>query len=783
MDPDEYADTLAKDPDSCLNAGELEMYLKEDKFQLLDLGEHVDEINLEIYNLREAMARWVEIGFGNLALCWDEQAVKMSEHKVAYTEGRRALAAMVKAFTLAHLSEKCEGGDGTWRKECEDLIAEFKRQFDSLSANARFTEVSFLSTYRLMRSAEDPTIVIEKCIKVCIHAQDALKIAQEQLNLANHAINGSVGGGSMRSFSLSGASIAAVGRSGAPLHELEARERQHSKEKEELEQRMKEEIADLRTRFEVEMRSRENSIRSSFERHQMEMQASHEELLARKDAEVQSLLANVSNSSQRAAEAEERGISLQVEVAKRRELEDRLRAALTEAADAQTVAREFQTKFEDTLCHAQAVEARAEMEMKKSTHDVALLQAELHAAREAVTSLEQEMAHRPPVDLSSLAETLGTELRPEKGNKFQWAEIESFVRENVRRINAEAAESRVQALDVTGKLVTLEEECTRLRCQVQQKDDEVAGLERDLMAAQSIIDSNKALLKCGVGSNSSGGGDDVRVRELVDSGTTAGKSHTPIKAPSSTFQARSPRAGQTELIALSQLGGDLEKGAGGSGTALLIGNLDGSARMMQALQAQRDRYMKTARDKENELNVVKGRLDRMQEEQLTLRSDNLELYRRLRVLRVSKGDDMEENAPSKGKRRDARSVGGGGIFSTVVGERSSEAMTAPGDALDGKYTRLYESHIDPFKFEEVDRQLVISRLNILERGLAHLSRFLLQDRWARHALIVYLLLVHFFAMGYVLQILNPQLVEEVDSLAKQRFAASTFDSGEIEPDW
>ena len=70
--------------------------------------------------------------------------------------------------------------------------------------------------------------------------------------------------------------------------------------------------------------------------------------------------------------------------------------------------------------------------------------------------------------------------------------------------------------------------------------------------------------------------------------------------------------------------------------------------------------------------------------------------------------------------------------------------------------------------------MVLSRLNVFERALALVNRYVLQDRWARHALLVYLLLVHIFALTYVWQVLNPQLVEEVDAHLKAKWSAQTL---------
>ena len=63
----------------------------------------------------------------------------------------------------------------------------------------------------------------------------------------------------------------------------------------------------------------------------------------------------------------------------------------------------------------------------------------------------------------------------------------------------------------------------------------------------------------------------------------------------------------------------------------------------------------------------------------------------------------------------------------------------------------------------MDKTEIISRMNVFEQFLARTLRFFMSDKWARHALLVYLCVVHAFAIGYVLQILNPQIIGEFSS--------------------
>jgi len=177
-----------------------------------------------------------------------------------------------------------------------------------------------------------------------------------------------------------------------------------------------------------------------------------------------------------------------------------------------------------------------------------------------------------------------------------------------------------------------------------------------------------------------------------------------------------------------------------------------------------------SRDKDIELSAIKANMEKLQDDQLELRSENLELYRRIRLLRAtsSRGDSNNNNY-NNNNNNNVNNVNNGetGTPSKLRARKDSFRINQSAeteDVLDLKYNSLYEAHIDPFKFEETDRNSIISRLNFLERGLVHLARYLLLDRWARHALIFYLFMIHWFAFVYFIQILNPLLIDEIDQI-------------------
>ena len=62
----------------------------------------------------------------------------------------------------------------------------------------------------------------------------------------------------------------------------------------------------------------------------------------------------------------------------------------------------------------------------------------------------------------------------------------------------------------------------------------------------------------------------------------------------------------------------------------------------------------------------------------------------------------------------------------------------------------------------MDKHAFLHRLNVFERMLAFVMKSISQDKWARHALMVYLVLVHIFALMYVLQVMTSFFFEKSD---------------------
>ena len=311
MDPSEYEGTVPRvhDPIGINLFKDFEQLLSTQptKFVNMDLSKESDQIYITVFQIKESLQKWDEVSFNNLRLAWDEQASKIAEYKEDVAARKKNLASMIRNFTSASATESNRGDNSSIANEFSALITAFKAEFDFLTTTNRFSESTFLSTYKLMRDVPDPTEELRDCLKVCVRVQEALKNAQEQLNVAERTVQE---GGQSRN-------------SNFQLEEQVAAK--YDNQIVEMEQKFLADLASAREKINLEMRNKEHSLRGVFERQQLDLQQQCEDTLARKDLEISSLMNSLNALNQRNLESEERQGMLETEVHRRRELEERLR--------------------------------------------------------------------------------------------------------------------------------------------------------------------------------------------------------------------------------------------------------------------------------------------------------------------------------------------------------------------------------------------------------------------------------------------------------------------------
>lgn len=795
-DPSEFEGTVEKSSDA-MSAGLLEDILAaaKPKFTQCDLSRELGELHLQIFNLQQSCSLWARLSVETLKDRLDEQALKIADMKEGYVGRKKILAATMRTFSKKYFhSDAAEdlAGASELVGDCKQLVQAFKTDFDFLGEAAKFSEASFMSAYKAVHEMEDPHAVVTQCFATCIRSQDALKNAVEQLANAQALLD---------------QSAASSSQSSAPASDKVVEEMKGLREELaqllELKASMGAEIIDMKNKFEAEYRTRELGLRDLMGTQLVQIQQAHESSMAQKDAEIASLLSSLNDLKLKTVESDQRERAVECEASRRREAEDRVRSLLKECGELKADVADLRLQLESTGVKAASAEALVDKERRSHREALASSQQETRTALVKISSLEAELLKRPPVDVTALASRMGiithqsqhdedeTDGSSERENvnglsrkHLAWSDIEVLITDGVRQANSAAAESRVREMESRRALETSQADCSSLRSKLAEQSACVQTLEQDLLSSQRALEDAKALLRVDrVRPVSSAPASllaavkDEQQASLVDvldvsNRSAAGTAKaTPDQPVSIEVSSGGYKVGKIRgvSIAPAQLMAISEAAPADSATS-------SSDRLLQAVQSQRDRFMKSSQEKEQELVQLKSKLDSAQEEQMQLRSENLELYRRLRVLRAQSG-----------KQEDVEAGGGGGVGGTGGTSSSKPARgkagaggsgsVGNGDAIDSKYASLQEQSLDPFRLEELDRHSVYSKLSALERGMALVMRSLLQDRWVRHALMVYLFLVHCFALAYVMRVLNPQLIEEVDIHMKQKWSAATFKLG------
>lgn len=442
-----------------------------------------------------------------------------------------------------------------------------------------------------------------------------------------------------------------------------------------------------------------------------------------------------------------------------------MRALTIEFEDASSALVTSRHEQEELKITIESLHDRIQKEVNSASSIASAHLEETQRLQTELTLLQARLKSCPPTDLVPLMDKLGIyqrEALSEESNitSLSWDHIEKLLIQTVRKANAEVVEFRSQHAEQSAALQTTRQELENMRQELAEKCKAVVTLEQELSNAFASIEASKALLRCHKIENASRpigavvrGNGGLSISDAANASSLAALLSDDGSKTSSTYAADA---------ATKETGGGKEDSA-----------------ILRAVLDQRDRMKKSVGDKEQELLILRGQLERMQEEKNTLQHDNLELYKRLRLLRVGSATaDREEttSVTTKGTRTLSRRKGedreGGGML-RILGE----------DDLEGRYAANYEAQLDPFQLQELDRLRLLSRLNVFERSLASLVRLVMQDQWMRHAFLVYLLLVHIFAVGYVVIVLNPELDSEIAAIENPLWAAGdpeVTDGGEWE---
>lgn len=731
MDPSEFEDCVSREG-AVLHAGKLEELLHGEPttFTHLDLSKESGDIFLSIFNLQQTVDKMsAGVSLDNFVAAQDEQALKLAELKEDYVKRRKVLTGKVKAYTAGFLEVR-DPQKLTVDHALEmidrssELVDNFKKEFDNLSHLSKFSEGAFLTLYKRVREMPDLVQLVRQALQACLRLNEVLKRAQDQLNVAQKLL------------AVEEETDASRQPAGKLVAEIEAMRQKFEAEREEARQLALSQLVDLKTSFEVEQRNREVALNSKYEQQLLDAQHRTDSLLASKEAYIGGLLASLQDYQQRALVFEERGRVLEQEDTKRKVAEDKLREALVTNADLASALDKSRSDAAVLAATLQDVQATVQVERESTAATLGALREELHSLQERMRHTQAELERRPPIDLEGLAGRIGYALG-EEGTENSWSAVETFICDTMRKQGSELIALRVRDAEMSRQLERTSKLSDDLATKLAARENEAQELEREIAVAQQ---ANRSARQAAITATPTS-------RARAPAADSASHDETPSDPWSLPFDLEADSGDTHKLISPTL-------------------SSKGDESITQVLQNQRDRYMRSAQTMQGEVTQLRNKLERLQEEQTQLRNENLELYRRLRVLRLKNG-----GPPSEVRSRRSVDMRGGETDDWSTGTGGGGGYQ---DALDSKYLALYEEELSPFHVEEMDKQQVLSKMRIVDRVLAYLLRYAMLDSWTRQAFLCYMVLVHIFALIYCFKVLNPELAGEVDAHLKARWSEETL---------
>jgi hypothetical protein len=735
------------------------------------------EFNVELMSMRKALETWQDVGLDKLTEEMDTQATKVTELKTEYIRRRKALAAKVKQFMKTHLPADSKEGFTAMQSDMQDVVDTFKEEFDRLGFMNRYSEAAFLGVYKTMRNANDPVVVMEGAIKLCVSAKDALTRAE--------ALLGEDLGVSSPTPAVDPMDIERI--EAAASEQLLAAE------------------AELRTQYIMRERQRENELRSIFERDKLEIQSQMDRKLARKEQELSQVMATLAEQQQQHGLGKEQSVLLETEMEKRREIEEQVRSLMSDLTECRARLQQAEAKNEEFA--TKETTAKTELDLCKATaakREVRLTE-ELKKLRTSLQAAEEELERRPPLSLDSFVEKVGLMLRRssemaeqrrtdsnDKGKRRQsepkpislkhnsWEEIEGIIVDSILRSSSAATEAHLKQREAVRALEEASVETASLRLALSQQQQMVQSLENDLLGAQKAAEVNAAALRLIQGETPTGRMEPIPAERTMDSLIDLIDSKQ-SELPSIGSPVPRPNKGMSlGSVSLSDNGLDPTP-VKLSPSVPIASDPTGNQMLLQTMQSQRDRLLRKVKEQDGLNSSMRSQVDRLIGDAARLKDDNLELYRRLRLARAAvrsgggvgsigigahstSGSSSTSGASKDRARRRGSANNGSGRSSPTRGSEGPhsdsdlEAAFEGLDDIDARYVPVYESTVEVLA--EADRESVIAKWSFIERGLIRLARVMFADTYTRLILVVYLLIVHIFAAASMIAVLNPTYLND-----------------------
>eukprot|EP00616_Rhizochromulina_sp_CCMP1243_P008770 CAMPEP_0118970924 /NCGR_PEP_ID=MMETSP1173-20130426/7694_1 /TAXON_ID=1034831 /ORGANISM="Rhizochromulina marina cf, Strain CCMP1243" /LENGTH=715 /DNA_ID=CAMNT_0006920339 /DNA_START=130 /DNA_END=2277 /DNA_ORIENTATION=+ len=639
----------------------------------------------ELASAAENAEEWEALDFDTLRLALDDQAEGFAQEIDERTQARRALGSLAKAFRQdAERAAKKEAPPLSVSR-VEELIRSFKAEVDATLSRAKSAEAAFLSLYRLLSRPKltDPALALRRLARA---AQDALEEKEQSppytpestprpqtpvSRVPNAAV--SPGPGSTPREALSStqgveakaeivlARLAEVGLTPGSAHAVDSGSA----------------VAALERIFDDERRAArheaERSLSQSYETERAALLAQCDDRVARATALAEKRAHSLEAQLSLLVSRNEEGSAAAVEVAEASAVA--AQAALAEAnhrnKDLERLVAEGKARIralESKISELRDTTSSTAAESERLQEVVKGQETQLHSALRRLTALQEQrtLVRGAQAPHDGDRHTLRDRYDGEKAEEDA-EDVLAWHRRQTNKWKDIADEAQARQASEEAARSCAEAEKHRLAQDLSEKDELVARLENDLIAAHQVVEAGKIMLRS------------FQEKMPSAASSTDGSSGVLVAFPSLPSADSAVTGAANDKLAQAKHSGSLQE------LPQYIGGFGSADRILEAVQGQKERLRKRLLEREGELALAKRISDQLSAEASQLRSDNMQLYRKIRVLSV------------------AGSAKGGRNGTTAV---------------EAKYEQLHDAVVNPFlHWDDKEEGLAFDELSWPERTL------------------------------------------------------------------
>lgn len=682
----------------------------------------------------KAIAVWSTIGLSALQSSLDDQGTTILENQKNSLLTRKELASRTKAFRKLADDEKIG--------EIKALLKLYQGEIDSLTQRSKFAENSFISLYKLLAEAPDPTPLLEVSVDSVSTASEMSKVMNENVKLteklSKYADYEQIKAKLLRKEQEFSESIVA---------KVKAKEAELNASFEERESHWKERESELNSQVQ-EARDQIKELRSNNEVLQARLSAkSHDQLVdsitdtnvskaAGRIAELELVARELERANKRMLDVEKRNVKLRSELENAKsgtqikdktdvlegrisdlERENALLAAQldtsrTSASQSKialekkndSLAREIERKVADNTNLKKQIESMGDYYNIKRELDVLKSVEFSFGGEDESSDTKNKTSSTSDANLNDNddLDEEGPDSAEEHASVSQ--SLERLMLARNKQLSNDLTEMRISKISLEEKITDFSEKLDIISRENEKLRSLNAQLEGDLAHA------NDTVSKIGYGGPAMS----------VVSGW--GRSGPSVK--------RGGRLSPTASII-----GGYENSSPGPvfNESPAIGAADSS--ILPIITQQRDRFRTRNTELEEELKKSWNTATQLRKDLEAVKRDNVELYEKARY-----ASSYKRGAP----------------------------MLEPGSVTESNYRNIYEEGLSPYQqFKGRENERALSKMGPVERALYLLTRTILVNRTSRYLFGLYCLALHLLVMLILMYGVSWHTSAELSSETKQ----------------